>query len=139
MESAYTITGIKAYLYLSHNDALSKDISDEPKGSLWNTVIGEGIAGSPSESTIVVVEVSGAPGQYQTKKNIEVLVTEIGKKVVTKLKRKSPIGVLSKEGKFYAIFLVYEAGCLPLKISARVLGQPDETLEKKRINFECGE
>jgi hypothetical protein len=136
---SYAITNIKAYLYLNHKDALSRDISDEPKGSLWNTIIGAGVAGSPSESTVVVVEISGEPGRYLSGRKLEVVVTEIGKKVVTKLKRQSPIGGLSREGKFYAAFLVYETGCLPLEISAQLLGQPDPFSKHERINFECGE
>ena len=135
----YAITDIKAYLYLNHKDALSRDISDEPKGSLWNTIIGAGLAGSPSRATLVVVEISGKPEAYEGKRRIEVTVQEMGKKVVTKLKQKVAIGGISKDGKYFAPFLVYDTGCLPLKISAKLVGQSDETLKEKLIQFECGE
>jgi len=135
----YAITDIKAYLYLNHKDALSRDISDEPKGSLWNTIIGAGLAGSPSRATLVVVEIGGKPETYEGKRNVEVTVQEIGQRLVTKLKQNFPIGGLSKEGKYFAPFLVYDTGCLPLEISAQLLGQPHSSSKHKRINFECGE
>ena len=135
----YAITDVKAYLYFNHKDTLSKDISNEQKGALWNTIIGEGLAGSPSRATLVVVEISGKPEAYEGKRRVEVTVQERGKKVVTKLKQKFPIGGISKDGKYFAPFLVYDTGCLPLKISAKLVGQSDETLKEKLIQFECGE
>lgn len=135
----YTITSIKAYLYFNQKDALSRDISDATKGSLWNTIIGEGLAGSPSSVTLVVVEITGKPDAYEPKRKVDVTVREIGKRVVTKLQKQSPIGGLSKEGKYFAALLVYDTGCLPLEVSAKLLGQADQTPKTKRINFECGE
>ena len=135
----YAITDIKAYLYLNHKDALSRDISNERKGSLWNTIIGAGLAGSPSRATLVVVEISGRPDDYASRREVEVTVRESGKKTVTKLKQNFPIGGLNEKGKYFAPFLVYDTGCLPLDISARLLGQPAPSSKLKRINFECGE
>jgi hypothetical protein len=134
----YAITDIKVYLYLSNEDAL-KDISNVATGSLRNTPAGAGVAGTPSDSTLVVVEVTGDRHAYEPARRVELVVKEIGRKTVTKLQKSLKIGLLEKEGKYFAAFWLYDTGCVPLEITARLVGQRTDHRTTKRVEFACGE
>src|SRR5919202_6847730 len=72
----YKITGIKAMLFFEQKGTFSDDILSRPNIALWNTVIGEGDAGIPSNSTLVLVEVSGEhnPNELPNRK-VELIAT----------------------------------------------------------------
>jgi hypothetical protein len=137
----YKITAIKAFLYYDQKGTFSENIIDNPDfNTLWNTVIGEGSAGSPSNATMVVVEITGKAGTYEMSRQIEFIATETdqqGKK--TKFKRTCEIGILNENGKYFAAFWLYDTGCIPLKLSARIVGQSQASKMEKKIEFNCGE
>jgi hypothetical protein len=136
----YEISSIRAYLYHEDSGTLSsQDIIALPKGSLWNTIIGEGAAGSPSHATMVVVEISGKPGSYEPKRKVELIAYERGKNKILKLKKTYDIGVLSSQGRYLAAFWLYDTGCAPIEILAQIIGQPSVSKVEKQIDFECGE
>jgi hypothetical protein len=53
--------------------------------------------------------------------------------------RKTRIGLLGDDGKWFDTFVVYESGCDSLRIRAEILGQQDTSVVEKDIDFVCGE
>lgn len=138
--SDYELSSLKAYLYHEESGTVStKDIISLPKGSLWNTTIGAGAAGSPSHATLVVVEITGKPGSYEPKRKVELIAQETGKTKTLKFKKTAVLGGLSREGKYFAAFWLYDTGCVPIVLSARLLGQSGVSKSGKVIDFSCGE
>ena len=133
----YKITTIKAMLFYDGKGTFSRDVLAKPDFTFWNTVIGEGDAEGASNSTLVLVEVSGNPSRDEASppRKIEFTATSAGKVV---LKRTSDIGLFTN-GKFYAGFWLYDTGCQEIKISARILGQAQPSSMSKTIPFKCGE
>lgn len=133
----YKITGIKAMLFYDGKGTLSRDVLAKPDFSFWNTIIGEGDAEGPSNSTLVLIEISGnpSPNEASPPRKIEFTAVASGKVI---LKRASDIGLFA-DGKFYAGFWLYDTGCQPIKISARIIGQGQPSLMSKTIPFKCGE
>jgi hypothetical protein len=134
----YKITSIKAMLFYEQKGTFSRDMLAKPEMTLWNTIIGEGEAGSPSSSTMVVVEVTGrAKGDAPTpSRKVELTATASGKVL---LKRALDIGLLEETGKFYGAFWLYDTGCDSIKLSARIVGQTQPSAMTKLIPFQCGE
>src|SRR5262249_40121502 len=101
--SDYEITSIKAHLFLEHEGAFSpQDFASLPRGALWNTIIGEGAAGSSSNDLLAVVEVTGLPKMYAAGRTVTLVAWEKrrdGRRVLI-LKRSQVIGGLSDEGKY---------------------------------------
>jgi hypothetical protein len=133
----YKITAIKAMLFYNGTGTFSRDILSPPM-TLWNTIIGEGEAGAPSEATMVLVEISGKTNDDPNgaTRKVELTATIDGKVVV---KRATDIGLFSDQGKFYAPFWVYDTGCGKLRLTARILGQTQASSMTKSITFGCGE
>src|SRR5438552_2628092 len=59
----YKISGIKAMLFYDGKGTFSRDVLAKPDFSFWNTIIGEGDAEGPSNSTLVLIEISGNPSR----------------------------------------------------------------------------
>jgi hypothetical protein len=133
----FKITAIKAMLFYDGKGTFSDDILTQPDLALWNTVIGEGSAGSPSNSTLVLVEVSGQYDPDKATLNRKVAFTATAAKKVM-LQRMADI-YIGKDGKFYAAFWLYDTGCEPIKLSARIVGQSQPSAMTKTIPFKCGE
>jgi hypothetical protein len=134
----YKITAIRAMLFYEQKGTFSRDMLAKPEMTLWNTIIGEGGAGSPSSSTMVLVEVTGkTPGDAPTPlRKVELTATASGKVL---LKRAVDIGLLEETGKFYGAFWLYDTGCDRVKLSARIVGQTQPSALTRAIPFECGE
>ncbi|HVF57697.1 MAG TPA: hypothetical protein VM934_16200 [Pyrinomonadaceae bacterium] len=133
----YKITAIKAMLFYEAKGTFSRDVLAKPDFTFWNTIIGEGDAESPSNSTLVLVEVTGKPSPDELPlRKVELTATE-SRKVL--LKRATDIGSFGDAGKFYAGFWLYDTGCQPIKISARITGQTQPSSMTKTIPFACGE
>lgn len=135
-EPPYRITALRAQLFYSDRGTLSADVLASPGKSLWNTPIGEGEAGGPSDATLVVVEVAGAPGSYEPDRSVELTATAEGKVV---LRRATEMSVLNRRGRMYAGFWLYGTGCKRVRLSARMRGQTPASEMKKEIPFDCGE
>ncbi|HKC63852.1 MAG TPA: hypothetical protein VKB86_09455, partial [Pyrinomonadaceae bacterium] len=104
----FKITAIKAMLFYDGKGTFSDDLFTQPNLALWNTIIGEGSAGSPSNSTLVLVEVSGKydPNSVTPNRKVVFTATESGKILLSK----SIIISMGKDGKFYAPFWLYDTG-----------------------------
>jgi len=55
------------------------------------------------------------------------------------LNRKMYLGVLSDDGRFFAMFVVYGTGCNSIHLRASVLGQATAATLEKTVPFRCGE
>ena len=133
----FKITAIKAKLFFEGTGTFSEDILTQPDLALWNTIIGEGSAGSPSSSTLVLVEVSGQYNPNEAAPNRKVEFTATAAKKIA-LKRLDDIHI-GKDGKYYAAFWLYDTGCDSVKLSARIVGQSQPSAMTKTIPFKCGE
>lgn len=139
---AYKVTAIKAMLYFEQTGTFSKDVLASPDFAFWNTIIGEGDAGSPSSSTLVLVEVTGKAGSYEPTRKVELTATYKPNGRNTReltVKRATEVNILSEKGKFYAPFWLSETGCHPVTLLARIVGQAQPAMMRKTINFKCGE
>lgn len=139
--AAFKISGIKAMLYYEQTGTFSKDILADPDISLWNTIIGEGSSGGASSATLVMVEVTGKAGAYETAKKVEMTAAfaGTGRTAHPPVKRTSEIGILSDKGKFYVPLWLYDTGCSHVTITARITGQRQASSMQKTIKFDCGE
>jgi hypothetical protein len=96
-----------------------------------------------STSVLVVVEVSGegnSEGRLEfTARYIP--FTRASKEIV--VRRVVPVNISIKSGAkpdhHFAGFWLYETGCNPVKLSARILGQRRTATVRKVIKFDCGE
>jgi hypothetical protein len=134
----YKITAIKALLFYDGTGTFSRDVLTKPDFSFWNTIIGEGDAEGPSNSTLVLVEVTGSPSPNDPSPSRGVAFTATGGGKVL-LKKTTHIGLFGDGGKFYAAFLLHDTGCQPIKLSARIIGQAQPSSVVKTIPFACGE
>ncbi|HEX8692911.1 MAG TPA: hypothetical protein VF746_10855 [Longimicrobium sp.] len=132
----YRISALRAQLFYSDRGTFSRNIIGDSTIALWNTVIGEGTAGGPSNSTLVVVEVAGEAGSYEPGRRVELTATAGTK---TPLRRVQELGVMSVRGRAYVGYWLYGTGCEEIRLSARLLGQPQASTRRATIPFECGE
>lgn len=135
-EPPYRITAVRAQLFYSDRGTFSGDVLAPPGKTLWNTVIGEGESGGPSTSTLVVVEVTGAPGSYEPDRSVELVATAEGKTVH---RGTAQSAVLNTRGRMYAGFWLPDTGCKPIRLVARLRGQTPASETRKEIPFDCGE
>ena len=132
----YRVAAIQARLFYSDRGTLSRDILQPPLPVLWNTIIGEGQSGGASSAVLVTVEVRGTPGTFEPDRKVELTVTT-GRETV--LRRALSLAVLDTAGRTFAGFWLYETGCRPLRLSARLLGQSASAARTASIPFACGE
>jgi hypothetical protein len=135
---AYRITAIKAMLFYDDKGTFSRDVLAKPAFTFWNTIIGEGDAEGPSNSTLVLVEIAGNPSRNEPLPLRKVEFTATSSRRVV-LQRTADIGLFGDDGKFYAAFWLYDTGCQPVRIAARILGQKQASSLKATIPFACGE
>jgi hypothetical protein len=134
---AFTITAVQAKLYFPRTGTFSDDLLVAKDLELWNTVIGAGWAKQPSNATLVLVEVTGKPGAYPRSLSIELVVTG-DSDGSTKLRRRVDVSS-SPTGKRQEGFWIYDTGCEPLSLRARLIGQGASPTVKRQIPFRCGE
>ena len=137
VQPPFKITAIKAMLFFDEKGTFSDDLLTQPNIALWNTIIGEGAAGSPSNSTLVMVEVSGQynPNEAAPNRKVDFAATAGGKVLLRKM---ADIRI-GENGKYYAAFWLYDTGCDQIKLSARLTGQRQPSSMTKTIPFKCGE
>ena len=121
-------------LFHNYDGTLSAPISG--KTALWNTIIGEGDAGIPSNATLVDVIVRGQPGTFEPNRIVSLMVTK-GKDHATFAHFSQAVGVLSPGGAYHAAFLLLGTGCEELHVSVQ-LNVTNQRLETE-IPFKCGE
>ncbi len=133
----FQLTSVQAKLFYSDTGTFSEDILTSPDFTLWNTIIGEGSAKGPSNSTLVLVEISGPSGGYGERRKVEFEASFRG--IDRVVKQTSEIGVFGNNGKCFLGFWLYDTGCEPVKLVVKLTGQTKESSMTKTINFRCGE
>ena len=116
---------------------MSDDILASGENTLWNTIIGEGGAGAPSNFTLVTVEVVGKDVPIGA---VKVQITARGYKRKIVGQRTMDVSIYDETTKFLAPLFLYDTGCDEIEITARLLvkGAVKQTM-KKVIPFLCGE
>jgi hypothetical protein len=131
------IVAIRAQLFYDATGTFSQDILSQKDLALWNTIIGEGSAGAASTSTFITVEVSGGNMAVGATK---VEITATGNKSRLIQKRLIDVDIYDERTKFVAPFWLYDTGCEPIRITARLIGAgAPRTAVTKTIPFACGE
>ncbi len=127
-DSRFQVTAIRAVLFFQDSgtfgsfDAMAEG-PDAP--ALWNTIIGEGAAGShPSAATVVLVRVHGpfaVPGNKPALRiQLDPFFTEIGEAWI-------PI-------------IIYDTGCGAVQVTAAIsVGTTETPGLTKTVPFQCGE
>jgi hypothetical protein len=135
------ISGMRAYLFHNKSGALSdEDILGPSKPALWNTVAGPDAAAS----TLVVIEVSGPAGAAfngsvspETRYVVRLVAREEPGKVL--LDQRQVIPVLGEEGKVSLAFLLHQNGCVPVRLTASIVGRRSAPSLQRSVYFACGE
>jgi hypothetical protein len=135
VQPSFTISGMQAKLYFPESGTFSDDMLAVPVRSLnlWNTIIGAGWAEHPSNATLVLVRVAGPAGVYARGLSVELTVTNARTGGVV-LRRRIEAENGRQEG-----FWIYDTGCVPLVLRARLIGQASSPSHERKIPFECGE
>lgn len=140
----YRLAAMRAYLFFNDSGTFSPAIPEN--ASLWNTVIGEGWAGHASDAVLVRVTVAGQAGSYESSRFVR-LTVDRGSRTSsgtirwgkTVLDRRQPLAVLTRAGWTVAGFWLADTGCVPLRLTARLGGQPAAPPLVRVIPFACGE
>lgn len=136
MAGQYVISEVQAKLYYSNRGTFSRNVLDNPNITLWNVIIGEGSAGGASENTLVQVVVVGQP-----KRSAEGLAVQLTAKTPTRtlLDRRSDVGIMNTNGRYYVGFWLYDTGCERVELTVKLVGEGGGQAVTKTIPFECGE
>jgi len=143
----FRIVGMKAMLFYEDKGTFSEDVSEADTGQpyyppkLWNTPIHYE---QRSSSVLVTVEVAGeAIAKPDRKLELIARYVPLGTSrreiVVRKIVTISiPMKVKEKDN-FHAGFWLYDTGCDPVRLTARVIGRRENAKMKRVIRFDCGE
>jgi len=132
------IEAIRAYLFYDHTGSISSDILAKKEITLWNTIIGEGDAGSPSDSTLVIVEISGRDISATRHAKVNIIVTDFNGKQIANVTR--GFSIYDNYRKTYIPLVIPDTGCGHVTISAKLVGSGfDPSSIAQTIPFECGE
>jgi hypothetical protein len=134
------LTSIRAMLFFENTGKFSPDVFTN-EVNLWNTPIEGASREGASESMLVVVEVTGERDWRPAGRKVQLIAryriadkSGYGKPAYFSKTMKVNIG---SDDKFFAPFWLYETGCHPVKLTARIVGQKQKL--EKTINLRCGE
>ena len=127
------ISSVTARLYYSNSGTFSTNILDKPDLSLFNTIVGEGQSGGPSNATLVEVELDAGARSGTNNERLTITVQQKGKPPITRHPR---LLFFERNGKHFEAVWLYDSGCRPVTITAQLGRQP---AIRKRIDFDCGE
>jgi hypothetical protein len=128
----FGIAALKAMLFYGQTGTFSADLFGPSAPTLQNVSTGEGQA----IATLVVVEISGRPDTYAPARKVALTASAGGRAL---LSRSLGIGRPGDDGKFHAAFWLYDTGCAPVVIRARITGQVEDSSVQKTLNFRCGD
>ena len=134
------LAGLRAMLFYETNGKFSPDIFTN-EVNLWNTVIEGASREGASESMLVVVEINGEHDFVGRPKRVELaaryrIEDRSGRGIPAFFKKSLQIN-LGSDNKFFAAFWLYQTGCHPVELTARIVGQKERL--RKTINLRCGE
>lgn len=135
------LANMKAMLFFENSGKFSPDVFTN-QVNLWNTPIEGASREGASESMLVVLEIR-SEGERWLPRNRRVQLTAryriadqsgSGKPAFFSKTIKIHIG---SDDKFFAAFWLYETGCHPVELTARIVGQRGSL--RKTVNLRCGE
>lgn len=135
------LTTMRAMLFYENTGKLSADVFTNPV-NLWNTTIEGASREGASESMLVTVEVlAEEPGWYPEGRKLQLIaryriVDVSGHRRPAYFNKTMNINI-GTEQKFFGGFWLYETGCHPVELAARIVGQ--KRWLRKTINLRCGE
>lgn len=135
------LANMQAMLFFENTGKFSPDVFTN-QVNLWNTPIEGASREGASESMLVVVEIRSAADRWLPR-NSKVQLT--ARYRIEDGSRRGKPAFFSKimtinigsDYKFFAAFWLYETGCYPVELTARIVGQQGAL--RKKINFGCGE
>jgi hypothetical protein len=130
------ITEVQAKLFFSNTGRFSSNIFEKKDLVLHNVIIGEGGVEGPSETTLLIVTVTGTP-----KASVDGLKLRVTAKTDTRtlLTQECEVGIFNGNGNWYAPFLLYDTGCEPVKFSATLAVGAESQVVDGSIPFSCSE
>jgi hypothetical protein len=135
------LTTMRAMLFYETSGTFSPDVFTS-EVNLWNTVIEGASREGASESMLVVVEVKAdGDGRVPIGRRVQLtaryrIADKNGFGTPAFFSKTMRINIGSEE-KFFAGFWLYETGCHPVTLTARIVGQK-QTI-RKTIDLGCGE
>jgi hypothetical protein len=135
------LASMSAKLFYETSGTFSQDVFTN-QVNLWNTTIEGASREGASESMLVTIEIKAeGEGWVPTGRKVQLTAryriadaSGLGKPVFFSRTMKINIG---SENKFFAGFWLYETGCHPVELTARIVGQKQRL--RKTINLGCGE
>ena len=135
---AYSIRAVRAYFFFQESGRFgSLDLLD-PSRVLWNTPIGGGDEGEPSEATLVLVELSGPAFDRNPTGKLELIARTSTRELNRQSTQLSQL--FARAQKLMVPFLVLGSGCEPVRLEVRLSGVvASEQTVVREIPFQCGE
>lgn len=135
------LTAIRAMLFFGNTGKFSPDVFTN-EVNLWNTPIEGASREGASESMLVTVEVKAeGNGWYPTGREVQLTaryrIADVSGRGKPAFFRKTMRINIGSDDKFFAAFWLYETGCHPVTLVARIVGQKSSL--RKKINLRCGE
>lgn len=135
------LANMQAMLFFENTGKFSPDVFTN-QVNLWNTTIEGASRDGASESMLVVVEIrSEGEGPVPANRKVQLTAryriedgSRRGKPAFSSKTIRINIGT---ENKFFAAFWLYDTGCYPVELTARIVGQRGSL--RKTVRFGCGE
>jgi hypothetical protein len=141
----YKITAVKAMLFYDNKATFSRDVAEpesdryEVPSILWNTPLEGASREGAATSMLVTVEVEG---EYALAPPRQIELVASYKPINSRRERvvRDLESIKIREGgKYIAGFWLQDVGCSRLRLSARILGQRNQSKTKRIVRFGCGE
>jgi len=137
------IASMKAMLFYEDKGTFSADVSEADTGppyvppKLWNTPLQYE---NRATSVLVVVEVAGDESPPERRLEFTARYIPVrGRSREIVVRKIVPIPIkVNEQDNYHAGFWLYDTGCNPVKLSARIVGRKKGAM-KKVIKFGCGE
>jgi hypothetical protein len=134
---AYKISAVRAFLFFEGSGRLDNRDLLGGKVKLWNTSIGEGDAGEPSNATLVHVELEGPSFTHPFRGSLSLRARA---REVTLLDQRVDLETFFTTGTRLVVpFLVYGTNNAPVDLEVVLKAGEKSTVLRKTLPFEGGE
>jgi hypothetical protein len=137
----FAITNITAHFYYEESGVFDRaNITAAAAPVLWNTIIGEGDARSPSGATLFLVQVRGSWVAGSNPPRVRLTVQDTSGETLL-LQTVDTEHFFAQGPTIFVPFIAYGTGCWGIRATATLIareGGVNSTLSTK-VPFECGE
>ena len=132
---------MQAMLFFDSSGKFSPDVFTN-QVNLWNTPIEGSSREGSSESMLVIVEMKAegegvVPTNRKVQFNARYRIEDGSRRGKPAFVSKTMTINIRSDNKFFAAFWLYDTGCYPVELTARIVGQQGSL--RRRINLGCGE